>query len=191
MPALVYIHGFLSSPQSYKARQLQQWLAERRPDIDYCAPSLSAYPDEARAQLDALLSRLQGQSIGLVGSSLGGYWATYLAEAQDLRAVLINPSVRPYDMMQGYLGKTLQNYYSEDSYQLQQQHVEQIRRVDTPSPARPQNYWLMVQTGDEVLDYRLAVDKYRAAEQLVEEGGDHGFQGFERWIPQLVDFLRL
>ncbi len=189
MPALIYIHGFLSSPLSHQAQQVKAWLEEHRQDIGYHCPFLSPYPDEARALLEQRVESLLPEPVYLMGSSLGGYWATFLAEKYDLRAVLINPAVRPSMLMPDYIGVDVKNYHTEDSYRLSPEHVEQLRAVDTPTIERKDNYWLMVQTGDETLDYRLAVEKYQGCKQLVEDGGDHSFQAFERWIPESIAFL--
>lgn len=189
MPALIYIHGFLSSPRSIKALQVQDWLARHRPEVAYHCPFLPPYPALAQRQLDQLIESLLPEPVYLMGSSLGGYWASWLAEKYDLRAVLINPAVRPSMLMPEYLGVTLKNYHTDDTYQLNSTHIDEIRAVDTPHIRRPQNYWIMLQSGDETLDYRLAVAKYRQCRQLVEAGGDHGFQDFERWIPAALDFL--
>lgn len=125
-----------------------------------------------------------------MGSSLGGYWCTYLAEKYDLPAVLINPSVSPYEMMPNYLGQPLKSYHSDDTYTLTVAHVDEIKSVDTPIIARPDNYWLMLQSGDEVLDYRQALDKYPDSKLLLEDGGDHSFQNFERHIEAAIEFLQ-
>lgn len=189
MSALIYIHGFLSSPRSLKALQVQAWLQAHRPDIRYECPFLTPYPGQVQRQLEALVQALQPQPVYLLGSSLGGYWATWLAEQFDLRAVLINPAVRPSMLMPEFLGATLQNYHTADTYQLTPAHIDEIRAVDTPQLQRPANYWVLLQSADETLDYRRAVAKYRACRQLVEAGGDHGFQGFERWLPAILDFF--
>ncbi len=190
MAALIYIHGFLSSPLSHKAQQVQQWLAQSRPDIAYHCPLLAPYPGKVQAELEQLVESLQAKGpVYLMGSSMGGYWSTWLAEKYDLRAVLINPAVTPSMMMPEFVGVELTNYHTDDTYMLEPHHVDEIRAVDTPNPQRLQNYWLMVQTEDETLDFRLAVDKYEGCKQLIEEGGDHGFQGFERFIPESIAFL--
>ena len=189
MIALIYIHGFLSSPQSYKAQQVGAWLRALHPDIRYYCPQLSPYPAEVQRQLETLVESLLPGPIYLLGSSLGGYWSTYLAERYDLPAVLINPSVRPYEMMLNYLQQPLKSYHSDEVYRLSAAHVDEIKAVDTPTIKRPENYWLMVQTADETLDYRQAVEKYSDCKQLVEEGGDHSFQEFERHIPAILEFF--
>lgn len=189
MAALIYIHGFLSSPQSTKAVQTRRWLAEHRPEVGFHCPHLPPYPKAARAQLETLVEFLRPEPVALVGSSLGGFWATHLAERYDLPAVLINPSVAPWELMQACLGETLHAYYSDDSYRLGEEDVAEVRRAEVAHLSRPEKLWLLVQTGDETLDYRRAVAKYRHCHQTVEPGGSHAFDHFQAHLPALVDFL--
>ena len=189
MSHLLYIHGFLSSPLSYKAVQVDTWLRENRPDIHYHCPALSAYPAPTRNTLESLIEKLLPEPVYLMGSSLGGYWATWLVEKYGLRAVLINPAVKPGMLKPEYLNVELQNYHSEETYRLTEKDVDALFAVDVTEIRFHENYWLMVQTGDETLDYRLAVEKYTGTKQLIEDGGDHSFQGFERWIAEAIDFL--
>jgi len=186
---LLYLHGFLSSPRSHKAVQVRDWLARHHPEVAYHCPFLSAYFGTARAQLEGLVQGLLPGPIGLMGSSLGGYWATWLAEKYDLRAVLINPAVKPSVFDDRYIGVELKNYHTADTYLLTREHIGELQAAATPVIKRPANYWLLVQTGDETLDYRLAVEKYRGCRQTVETGGDHSFTGFERHIPAAFEFL--
>lgn len=125
----------------------------------------------------------------LVGSSLGGYWATWLSETYQLPAVLINPAVKPSMLLPEFLHVELKNYYSDESYVLGEQDVKSLLEVQVDQLAVPENFWLMVQTGDEHLDYKLAVDKYRLGRQLVEEEGSHSFENFELWLPSILRFL--
>lgn len=188
MATLIYLHGFLSSPRSHKAVVTHDWLAEQRPDIRYECPFIPPYPRQARRMLlDTLEDHLK-DDVYLIGSSLGGFWATWLAEMYDLRAVLINPLVDP-NRFQIYVDQDLENFYNGDHYRLSQQDIDAFRDFDTPAVNRPENYWLMVQTGDETLDYQLAVEKYRHCRQLVEEGGNHSFEGYANWLPQMLAFL--
>lgn len=188
MPTLLYIHGFLSSPQSHKAVQVKTWLQQYRADINYLCPALSPYPDAAKQTLLSALATADAP-VGLMGSSLGGFWATWLAEQFDLRAALINPSVNPMAMFPAYIGKPVKNYHTEECYELGAEHLQQLREVDTPSVERVNNYWLFAQTGDEVLDYRLAEKKYAGCKQTIESGGDHAFQGFDRHLASSIEFL--
>lgn len=190
MSSLIYIHGFLSSPQSFKARQLQQWLAAHRPDVQWHCPHLTPYPEQTRHTLETLVDRClaENQPVGVMGSSLGGFWATWLAETRNVKAVLVNPSVSPWQFMPEYLHRDLTAWHGETVYRLNETHVEEIRACER-AILLPHNYWLLVQTGDETLDYSRAVARYRDCRQTVEDGGDHSFQGFERYHQQAIEFL--
>ncbi|RYZ89225.1 MAG: esterase YqiA [Moraxellaceae bacterium] len=188
MAALIYIHGFLSSPLSHKARQTQQWLSANNSDISYYCPSLTPYPKSTQQQLERLVESLLPEPVYLIGSSLGGFWATWLVEKYNLRALLVNPAVRPQDFMPKYLGIDLQSYHTDDSYRLEAHHIDEIDAVDVPVSLL-HNYWLLVQTGDETLDFRDAVKKYEGCKQTIEEGGDHSFQHFERYFEKGLQFL--
>lgn len=190
MSSLIYIHGFLGSPESFKARQVQQWLARHRPDVQWHCPHLTPYPAETRVCLEALADQCLQQPgpVGVMGSSLGGFWATWLAETRDLPAVLINPAVAPWQFMPDYLGRDLKAWYGDAVYRLHEGHIAEIKACER-AILHPQNYWLLVQTGDETLDYTQAVNCYRHCKQTIEQGGDHSFQGFERYIPAAVEFL--
>lgn len=189
MAALLYIHGFLSSPLSFKARQTQDWLAANHPEIDFYCPQLPPYPAQTRAILESLVEHLLPQPVYLMGSSLGGFWATWLAEKYNLRAVLINPAVNPQNFMPEYLEVDLKSYHTDDSYRLHAGHIDEIVAADAPVTRKP-NYWLLVQTGDETLDYRQAVQKYAGCKQTIEEGGDHSFQGFERYLDGALGWFK-
>lgn len=189
MVALLYLHGFLSSPSSFKAQQTQAWLAAKHPEIDYHCPQLSPYPAQTQQLLERWVESHGQQAIYVMGSSLGGFWATWLAEKYNLRALLINPAVNPHEFMPKYLGLELKSYHSDDTYQLHAHHIDEIKSVDV-QPKRLDNYWLLLQTGDETLDYRQAVEKYAGCKQTIEQGGDHAFQGFERYLESGLAFLR-
>jgi len=185
--ALIYIHGFNSSPASFKARVLQAALAERVPGATFLAPALPPSPTAATRLLDALVVA-HPQAI-LVGSSLGGYYAGWLAERHAMRAVLVNPAVRPYELLHGHVGMQT-NLYTGEHYEFAAAHVEELRALeqDRVTPAR---YLLMVETGDEVLDYRQAVARYTGAQQYVIEGGDHGFGDFADHLEVVFAFAGL
>lgn len=194
MATIVYLHGFLSSPLSSKAQMTQQWLAENRPDLQYCCPQLSSYPDEARDSLQALYSTLEraGESIYLIGSSLGGFWSTYMVEkGWAKKAVLVNPAVAPHTRFHEFEGQILKSYYSDDEYILRQNHFDVLQACEYAMPSFPNAYWLMVQKGDETLDYRLAVKKYAQSKLTVEEGGNHSFEGYGNWLPEILRFFEL
>lgn len=190
MACVVYLHGFLSSPLSHKAQQVKHWLSAEYPGISFHCPQLTPYPEQTAEQLKALMEFLRPEPIWIMGSSLGGYWATWLAERYNRPAVLINPSVAPWQFMPEFLGVDLKAYHTDDSYRLEAPHIDEIKAVDVAPITRPHNFWLMVQTGDETLDYRQAVAKYQGCKQLVEPGGDHSFVDFDRHLPEVLQFFR-
>lgn len=181
---LIYVHGFNSSPDSFKARLLKSRLEVMGRGAEFVAPALPPGPAQAIALLEALVVQHPGAT--LIGSSLGGYYATFLAEKHGLRAVLLNPAVRPYDLLKSHLGPQ-QNLYTGERYEFTQRHVDELRalEVDGVTAAR---YLLIVTTGDEVLDYRAAVERYRGCRQIVIEGGDHGLSDFGNYLDRAVAF---
>lgn len=192
MPSLlIYLHGFNSSPQSLKAQQMAQYCAAYRPDIKVVMPQLPSYPEEAQVYLEQLLLRFKDDyKIGLVGSSLGGYLCTWLSERFALPAVLINPAVKPYELLVDYLGAQ-QNPYSGESYVLVPQHMAQLQQLDVVTINVPQRFWVLLQEGDEVLDYRQSMIKYAESKLTVEPNGDHSFVNFERFPASIIQFLEL
>lgn len=147
-------------------------------------------PDKAIADLTQLVERQikNGQQVALLGSSLGGYYSAYLAERFGCKAVLINPAAHAGIRFEQYLGEQY-NPYSERHYQITRAHLEALSSIDVPRFSRPDCVQIMVQTGDEVLDYREILTKYPQCPKIVESGGDHHFIGFERHIPALLAFL--
>lgn len=176
---VIYIHGFNSSPLSAKAQMLKSKLEALRSGAEFSAPALPHRPAEAAMLLDALVARHSGAAV--VGSSLGGYYATYLAEKHGIKAVLVNPAVRPYELLRSELG-VQRNFHTGAEYEFTQQHLHELAALEVPAITRPERYLLMVETGDEVLDYRQAVERYRGCRQLVIEGGDHGFSDFAEYL---------
>ena len=188
MPIL-YLHGFNSAPQSRKAQLLQAYLARRGLGDEFVCPALPHRPALAIALLEHELEHHRGAAVTLVGSSLGGYYATYLAERHGLRAVLVNPAVTPQRDLSQYLGPQ-RNLYTGDEYVLTAEHIAEWRRLEVPvtDPAR---YLLLVETGDETLDYREAVRKYAGARQVVVAGGDHTLRSFPDHLPLIIEFAGL
>jgi uncharacterized protein len=186
---IVYLHGFNSSPQSKKAVQLHGAMSARGWGDRFACPELSHWPERAIAAIEAELKREPGGQVTLLGSSLGGFYATYLAERHDLRAVLLNPAVLAERDIANYVGPQ-QNLYSGERYDLTMDHVDQLRALVVPRP-RPDRYWLIVETADEVLDYREACARYVGARQTVIEGGDHTLVSFPEHIDAILAFAGL
>ena len=193
IPALVYIHGFNSSPQSAKARLVGADLARVHPAARYLVPTLPAEPGAGaiavlERELDALVAA--GLEPVLLGSSLGGFYATYLAERRGLRAILVNPVVRPHELMAGILGEQ-QDLYTGERYRLAARHVAELQALYVPRLSRPQDFLVLLQTGDETLDWREAWAKYADCSVLKQVGGNHGFECFEDVLPLIYRFAHL
>ena len=184
---IVYLHGFNSSPASGKARQLGEHMTGLGRSADYYCPALPNSPREAIAQVEAELEQRRPGSVTLIGSSLGGFYATHLAEKHGWKAVLVNPAVHAHKLLRSALGPQT-NWHSGEKWELTEGHLAELAALDVERITRPERYLLLAQTGDEVLDYRDAVAYYAGATQIIEEGGDHGFGGFERHYPTLLDF---
>jgi predicted esterase YcpF (UPF0227 family) len=183
---LIYIHGFNSSALSFKAGLLRRRMAELRRARELVCPELSHRPLEAIAQLESIVGDAGGAPVALIGSSLGGYYATWLAERYELPAVLLNPAVRPYDLLSNAIGPQT-NLYTGERYTLTEQHVAELRELEVTA-ITPEHYLLIVETGDEVLDYRDAVDAYRGCSQIVVEGGEHGLGDFDHYMERTLAF---
>lgn len=180
---IVYLHGFNSSPQSHKAKLLGEYLAQRGLAASYGCPALPPLASDAVRVIEASLT---SSEVCFVGSSLGGFYATYFAEARGARAVLINPAIAPYVGLRAHLG-TQRNLYTGQAYELTESHLHAWQRLEVPR-ITPSRYLLLVETGDEVLDYRHAVRRYAGCEQIVVQGGDHSLQSFPRHLARIVEF---
>ncbi|MCG7584979.1 esterase YqiA [Photobacterium sp. OFAV2-7] len=190
-PLLLYIHGFNSSPKSLKATEMAEYCRQHRPDIRVEIPQMPCYPAEAASFIDNLVRSLrQDYQIGLVGSSLGVYISTWLNHRYQLPAVVVNPAVKPYELLVDYLGEQ-ENPYTGERYLLEAKHMDELKQMDVPEITTPELFWLMQQEGDEVLDYRQAVAKYAGCKQTVEPEGDHSFIGFDRFPAEIIKFLGL
>lgn len=190
-PLYLYIHGFNSSPQSFKARQLVRWMADLGQADRLLVPSLPYQPDVAIRLLIQQVTEHSDRPLVLLGSSLGGFYATWLTEhfgtERDIRTVLINPAIRPFDLLDEWLGEN-ENYYTHEKYLLNRDHLAQLKALECPRLRDYSRYLLLTQTGDEVLDYQQGVDKYIDSPQRVIAGGDHGFQHFDAYWSTIFEF---
>ena len=184
---LIYLHGFNSSPASYKARLLAARMQSLGRAAEFACPALPDRPALAMQMLERDLRGQPADRVTLIGSSLGGYYATYLAEQYGTRAVLVNPAITPYAGLRQYLGEQ-KNLYTGETYQLTRVHLQELRALDVPHPTRLERYYLMATTGDEVLDYREAVRKYAGARQFIVQGSDHGFADFGEHLERVLAF---
>ena len=180
---ILYIHGFSSHGYGSKAKALRAYY--RDTEADFIAPSLSYVPELAIQTLEELMEVCD--DVKLIGSSLGGYYAIYLAEKYGVKAALINPAIHPYKTLKRTLG-TPPNFYDGSHFEWRESHLEMLGKYETKIGDQ-EKYLLLLQKGDEVLDYREAVEKLPGAKQIIEEGGDHGFSGIEKHFAQIETFL--
>lgn len=189
-PLLIYIHGFLSSALSEKAEQTRQYIEQHQLPIDFVAPELPDYPMVAFKQLQQLIDAQPERKIGLIGSSLGGFMATQLAHQYPVKAVLVNPAVRPALLICDFLGENL-NPYTHVKFFLEKHHMDELVQLTLDKVVTPEKLLVLLQTGDETLDYRQAVDYYQRCSQVVEQGGDHSFQNYQQHLSSVIAFLEL
>lgn len=188
---LLYLHGFNSSPQSHKARLLSQYMQQKQIQDLLLCPQVPVVPEEARLFLESLVEEtLNTHRLNFAGSSLGGYYATYLAEKYSGSAVLINPSVKPYETLRAYLGNN-KFYYEDGCWNFTEAHIQQLEYMNVETISRAERYLVLLQTGDETLDYREAELKYKHTHCVIEQGGNHAFEGFERYIPRILQFCQI
>ncbi len=195
---ILYLHGFTSGPQSVKARALGERMAARGLAADFVCPQLPASPAAAIMLAEHLINQRKlgagdtvahgknGAQITLVGSSLGGFYATVLAEKYDLDAVLVNPAVINQLPMDDFIGMH-RWLYSGEPFEFTAQHIAELRALELPRLSRPDRFWLMLEEGDETLDYRLAVAYYAGARQTVLTGGDHSFTHWNNYLDEIID----
>ncbi|MDC0610671.1 esterase YqiA [Vibrio sp.] len=188
---LVYLHGFNSSPLSQKAQIMVEYCQTYRSDIELLVPQLPCFPHDAAVKIETLLEPYSNShNIGVIGSSLGGYFSVWVNSLFKCRAVVVNPAIKPYDLLLDFLGEQ-ENPYTKEKYVLQSKHIGELKQLDIDVLNDPEQFWLLQQEGDEVLDYQQAVEKFRDSRSTIEPGGDHSFVGFERYAAEIIEFLRL
>lgn len=185
-PVLIYLHGFGSSPLSVKSKLLASYLQQLGLERYYYAPFLPPAPQQIMPQLEQFIQQQQQQVI-LIGSSLGGFFASYLAERYQLKAVLINPAISPWRVINSYLGPYY-CYYDQTTYEITLEHGIYLQQLAITQPSIAKNFLLLLQEGDEVLDYREALAKFSAAQHIIQPGGSHTFENFASVIPSILEF---
>ena len=184
---IIYLHGFRSSPASRKATMLREAMAARGGVNEYLCPALPASPARAIEETRRLVQGIAPDRLAMIGSSLGGYYATWLAEQFGCRAVLLNPAIRPQDDLAKQLG-VQPVYFSDASIDFRREYLAELEAIDTPKITRPDRYLLIAATGDAVIDYRAMRRKYAGARQVVVEGSDHELSDFANYMDDVLEF---
>ncbi|MFF7398567.1 YqiA/YcfP family alpha/beta fold hydrolase [Achromobacter sp. NPDC008082] len=189
---ILYLHGFRSSPDSFKARLMADTMAQRGLADAWACPQLPASPREA---IDLAMGIAQRQLAGadspraltVIGSSLGGFYATWLAEQLGCKAVLLNPAVQAARDLATQVGEH-HMYHSNAPFVFLPEYVDELAAIHVPRITQPDRYFLLAATGDEVLDWREMRDRYAGCPQRIVQGSDHGLSDFEQWMPEVLEF---
>lgn len=183
---IVYLHGFNSSPASHKAQVMKAYMESRGLGPRYACPALPDTPAEAIRAIEHSIAGQDPSTLTFIGSSLGGFYATYLADRLDCRAVLVNPAVTPHIGLEVYLG-TQKNLHTGAPYQLTRRHLEGWREL-LVERINPERFLLLLETGDEVLDWRETAAKYAGARTVIRDGGDHTLKSFPEHLERILAF---
>jgi predicted esterase YcpF (UPF0227 family) len=184
---ILYLHGFRSSPGSRKATMLRERMRSLGHEDEYACPALPESPRAAAELALVLASSVPPSSVALIGSSLGGYYATWLAERLGCRAVLLNPAIAPARDLEAHLGRQ-PVYFSTDEIDFRAEHLLELREIDTPVISRPERYFLLAATGDTLIDYRTMTSKYAGARRRVITGSNHELSDFDLYMDEVLDF---
>jgi predicted esterase YcpF (UPF0227 family) len=186
----LYLHGFRSGPASVKAQQTIAYFAQDDCAQNVHAPQLSAEPrvaiDEAQFLYEQLIDEVGIENVIIIGSSLGGYFASYLVEHFGGRAALINPAIRPYELLKDYLGEN-ENMYNGEKFIVTEAYIGELKAIDVPIKC-PEHHLLLVKMKDETLDSSMAIDKYRNGPCFIEHDGDHSYNDYPKRLPSIINF---
>lgn len=186
---LLYLHGFRSSPHSTKASQMAAWVAAHRPDVIWRCPQLAPSPAQAMQEIERIAAHWPAQTSAVIGSSLGGFYASALAERIGCRAVLLNPAIDPARDLARYIGE-IKAWHSDEHFHFRAEYIDELRAIAPPAPTRPERYFAVIAKGDEVLDWREMTGRYAGCRIKLLEGGDHALGDFaERHLGDVVSFL--
>jgi len=188
---LLYLHGFRSSPQSTKARKFAAWVAANRPELVWWCPQLPASPAEAMRDVTHGTAGWPADRMAVVGSSLGGFYATAVAERRGCRAVLLNPGVDPARDLAGAIGATTA-WHGGEPFDFRPEYVDELRAIaPPPTLTHLDRYFAVIAKGDEVLSWREMNERYGGARVRLIEGSDHALSDFDEHFPAVLAFLGL
>jgi len=188
---LLYLHGFRSSPRSFKAQRLQAWLAAHRPEVHWWCPQLPPSPRAAMALVRQGIEAWPAASSAVLGSSLGGFYATAVAQATGWPAVLLNPAVDPARDLAADIGELTAFHAPEEHFLFRAEYIDELRQLAVPAITHPERFFAIIAKGDEVLDWREMAARYAGAQIRLLEGGDHALSDFDAHLPPILRFLQL
>lgn len=188
---LLYLHGFRSSPQSAKAQLMAARVAADHPGVTWRCPQLPPSPREAAALIAAATDGWPAERMAVVGSSLGGFYATWLAERRGCRAVLLNPAVDPARDLAAHIGQQTAWHDPQQHFFFRPEFIGELRALQAGPLADPGRYLAVMAKGDELLDWREMSARYAGAHTLLLEGGDHALSDFPAQLDAVLAFLQL
>jgi predicted esterase YcpF (UPF0227 family) len=188
---LLYLHGFRSSPQSFKAQRLQTWVAAHRPGVTWWCPQLPPSPRAAFDLIDQGTAAWPAATSAVVGSSLGGFYATALAHRRAWRCAVINPAVDPARDLAAHIGELTAYHDPAERFFFRPEFIDELRALAVPAPADAARTLAIVAQGDELLDWREMRARYAGASLRLVEGSDHALSDFDAHLPALLGFLGL
>jgi uncharacterized protein len=186
---LLYLHGFRSSPQSAKAKKMATLVAQDFPAVTWACPQLPPSPLQAMGDVMASIANWPRASMAVIGSSLGGFYATWVAEQLGCKAVLINPAVHPADSLAQHIGEQSTWQNPEDTFFFKAEFIDELKALHAGPLKTPSHYLALIAKGDEVLDWREMAARYAGANLHILEGGDHALSDFDAHIPRILGFL--
>jgi uncharacterized protein len=187
---VLYLHGFRSSPQSAKARITGAWVAAHRPDVTWWCPQLPPSPAEAMRMVFEGVRDWPAQNMAVIGSSLGGFYATWVAEQLGCRAVLLNPAVNTPRDLEKYIGE-ITAWHSDERFFFRREFIDELRAMKPEMLTQLDRYFAIIAKGDEVLSWVEMSERYRGCRIELLEGGDHAISDYALHLPKVVGFLGL
>lgn len=188
---ILYLHGFRSSPLSTKAQMVGRWLAEHRPDVHYWCPQLPPSPREAMAMVFEGIAAWPHETMAVMGSSLGGFYAGVVAERIGCPAVVLNPAVDPARDLARHIGEQTTWQKPEEHFYFRAEYVDELRALTPPQLTRLERYAAVIAKGDELLDWREMTTRHAGAHTLLLESSDHALSDFDQQLPFVLRFLKL
>jgi len=188
---LLYLHGFRSSPRSFKAQKMAAAVRERHPGVTWWCPQLPPSPREAMALVWEQVRHWPHDRMAVVGSSLGGFYAAWVAEETGCRAVLLNPAVDPARDLHGYIGEQTAWHDPDERFEVRPEFMDELRALQRGPVAHPERYFAVIAKGDEVLDWREMTGRYPGVRIKLLAGGDHALSDFDAHLEEVLAFLDL
>lgn len=188
---LLYLHGFRSSPQSAKARLVAAHMSARHPAVNFWCPQLPPSPARAMAEVMAGIATWPASQLAVIGSSLGGFYADWVAGQMGCRYALLNPAAHPARDLARYIGEQKSWHDPDESFYFQPGYVDELKALAQGPRPDPALGYALIAKGDEVLNWGEMTARHAGCQIRLLEGGDHALSDFSEHMPELLAFLGL